>query len=92
VDHPASYLGYTEGFFSGWGDGRRQGHDAEIKNGGAIPPLPHMSSWNSAQGQLYLFSYLLFPIFLCSTLLCVLNNLYGVDIVSLNNARIIRSY
>jgi hypothetical protein len=25
---------------------------AEIKNGGAIPQLPHMSSWRSAQGQL----------------------------------------
>jgi hypothetical protein len=21
---------------------------AEVKNGGAIPPLPHMSSWHSA--------------------------------------------
>jgi hypothetical protein len=29
---------------------------AEIKNGGAILALPHMSSWHYAYGQLYLFT------------------------------------
>jgi hypothetical protein len=24
-----------------------QGSEAEVKNGGAIPPLPHVSSWHS---------------------------------------------
>jgi hypothetical protein len=52
--HPAFYPMGTGGQFS---QGVKQpGHEAdnsspssaEIKNVGAIPPLPHMSSWNSA--------------------------------------------
>jgi hypothetical protein len=28
---------------------------AEVKNGGAVHPIPHTPSWHSANGQLYLY-------------------------------------
>jgi hypothetical protein len=48
--HPAPYLVSTGG------GGGRQGREtddsspssSDVRNGGAIPPLPHMSSWHSA--------------------------------------------
>jgi hypothetical protein len=51
--HPASYTMDNAGFFPGV---KRPGSEsdnsppssAEVKNDGAIPPLPHMSSWHSA--------------------------------------------
>jgi hypothetical protein len=41
--HPASYSRSNGGSFPGvdW-------PSAEVRNGGAIPPLPHMASWCSA--------------------------------------------
>jgi hypothetical protein len=54
---PPSLLisGYQELFPGGWGV-KQSGHEAdhslpssaEVKNGGALPPLPHMSSWRGA--------------------------------------------
>jgi hypothetical protein len=52
--HPASYQMGTGGFCSGV---KRQGREtdnlpacsAEVIKNGAIPPLPHSSSWNRAQ-------------------------------------------
>jgi hypothetical protein len=51
--HPASYPMGTGGFSPGVKrPGREADHSlpsiAEVKNDGAIPPLPHMSSWHSA--------------------------------------------
>jgi hypothetical protein len=50
--HPVSYPMCTWSF-SGVKRYEREAHYsppsiAEAKNGGAIPPLPHMSSWDSA--------------------------------------------
>jgi hypothetical protein len=48
--HPASY-GMCTGYLSPWvkRPGREADHtppsSAEVKNGGAVPPLPHLSSW-----------------------------------------------
>jgi hypothetical protein len=50
--HPASYTMFTWALSMGvkW-PGREADHSppssAEVKNGGAIPPLPHKSSWHS---------------------------------------------
>jgi hypothetical protein len=52
--HPASYPVGNRGSFPG---GKVAGHEADhsppssakVKNGGAIPPLPHTSSWRGAQ-------------------------------------------
>jgi hypothetical protein len=51
--HPASYSMGTWGNFLGMKRlGLEADHslpfNAEVKNGGAIPPLSHMSLWNSA--------------------------------------------
>jgi hypothetical protein len=50
--HSASYPMGTGGSSPGTKrQGREAGHSpssSEVKNGGAIPPLPHMSSWHSA--------------------------------------------
>jgi hypothetical protein len=47
--HPASHTTDTSGCFPG---GREGDHSpppsVEVKNGGAIPPLPHKSSWRDA--------------------------------------------
>jgi hypothetical protein len=49
-DHQASYLIGTEGFSPGAKLRKRESDrlppcGAEIKEGGTIPPLPHMYSW-----------------------------------------------
>jgi hypothetical protein len=41
--HPACWI--LRALFQGV---KRPGYEAEVKNGGAIPPLPLMSSWHSA--------------------------------------------
>jgi hypothetical protein len=51
--HPASYPVGTEGSFPGVMRPGREAHhslpsNAEFKNGGAIPQLPHASSWRGA--------------------------------------------
>jgi hypothetical protein len=47
--HP---MGAGGDFPGGKAAGREANHlpptSAEVKNGGAIPPLPHMSSWHNA--------------------------------------------
>jgi hypothetical protein len=53
VAHPISYLTDTWGSFRGVKRPRREvdhspSTTAENKNGGAIPPLPDMSSWRDA--------------------------------------------
>jgi hypothetical protein len=51
--HPASYLMATGGSYPGGkAAGREADHSAssniEVKNRGAVPPLPHVSSWRTA--------------------------------------------
>jgi hypothetical protein len=51
--HPASYPTGTRGDFPGVKRPGREGDQsppssAEVKNGGAIPSLAHMSSWHCA--------------------------------------------
>jgi hypothetical protein len=51
--HPASYPGGTGGFSPGvkavvYEARHLPTSSAEVKNGGAIPPLPRMSSWSNA--------------------------------------------
>jgi hypothetical protein len=50
--HPASYPMGTGGFFPGLKQPGCEYHhappcSADVMNGGAIPPLPHISSWKS---------------------------------------------
>jgi hypothetical protein len=47
-DHPTSYPIGTGGKLPGREAYLSPPPSAEVKNGEAIPPLPHMSSWHSA--------------------------------------------
>jgi hypothetical protein len=47
--HPASYPIGTRGSFPGGEADHIPPSSAELKNGGAMPPLPHTSSWHPLQ-------------------------------------------
>jgi hypothetical protein len=81
MDAESSFLGVKK---PGLEDDHTPPFSSEVKNGGAIPPVPHTSSWRSVQGQLYLSTSIQFrQAFL---LFCFIDCIYGLFKISVSSS------